>query len=72
MAYGMTEYMDCPKCGGKAYSEPVDASPAWYYPPYHCDCGWSEMCESADKEGCKNCTEYKYCYEQLQELESIK
>lgn len=68
----MTKYMDCPKCGEKAYSDGIDADVTWYFPPFHCDCGWSETCKSSDKEGCKVCTEYKFCYEQLQEMGETK
>lgn len=52
----------CPRCGGEAYSEGVDVGVGYRYPPMHCDCGWSEMCDLYDEEKCKKCTEYEYCF----------
>lgn len=31
-------------------------------PPFHCECGWSEMCVFENKEGCKKCDQYEKCY----------
>lgn len=54
--------MICPRCGKKAYSEGIDNEIGYIYPPFHCDYGWSEMCNLQNTEGCKKCTEYEHCY----------
>lgn len=55
-------YMKCPKCGGEAFSEGVNVDVGYYYPPFHCFCGWSEMCDLKGSKDCIKCTEYENCY----------
>lgn len=52
----------CPKCGEKVYSEGINNGIGYVYPPFHCECGWSEMCSFQDKEGCKKCDQYEKCF----------
>lgn len=52
----------CPECGTKVYSEGVHNGVGYVYPPFHCDCGWSEMCAYQDIENCKKCDQYEMCY----------
>lgn len=52
----------CPRCGANIYSEGIDNGIGYIYPPLHCECGWSEMCEFKDKENCKICDQYEKCF----------
>lgn len=39
----------CPKCGEKVFSEGIRNGIGYYHPPFHCECGWSEMRSYKDK-----------------------
>lgn len=52
----------CPKCGNTMYSEGVNNGVGYIHPPFHCECGYSEMCGFADKKTCKRCNQYDCCY----------
>lgn len=52
----------CPKCGETMYSEGINNGIGYYHPPFHCECGWSEMCGYQDKDVCKKCDQYEFCY----------
>lgn len=52
----------CPKCGNTMYSEGVNNGIGYVYPPFHCECGWSEMCPYEDINSCKKCDQYEFCF----------
>lgn len=52
----------CPKCENEIYSEGINNGVGYVYPPFHCECGWSEMCAFENKEDCKRCDQYEKCY----------
>lgn len=53
----------CPKCGEKVYSEGIHNGVGYVYPPFHCGCGWSEMCGYQNEITCNRCDQYEKCYE---------
>lgn len=52
----------CPKCGEIMYSEGINNGIGYCHPPFHCECGWSEMCGYQDKDVCEECGQYEFCY----------
>lgn len=53
---------DCPKCGNTMTSDGENVGIGYVYPPFHCECGYSDLCAYENAEKCKICTEYKSCY----------
>jgi hypothetical protein len=51
----------CPKCNSTMYSEGVNNGIGYYYPPFHCDCGYSDRCEY-EGENCNRCDQYERCF----------
>lgn len=36
-------FRKCPNCKGQVYSERIIIENNFKYPPFRCDCGWSEQ-----------------------------
>jgi len=67
-----TIYCECPNCKGQAYSEGVNVGVGYMYPPFHCDCGWSDRCHLWNTENCsKKCTEYDVCSQEPNKINDL-